>query len=324
MAGLNPDELEHLYTTALARGLADSAWDVVLHDGLGAHMALASGAAGTAADRLRARLLWLNAHPALREVDGPPLAVWLANALRVSEALPAGEVFGHLRAQVLGVDAEAAVPRAEPLPAQPWPLLWPCTDARLFGGREAEVAALAALLDGPDFLIALHAPSGFGKSSFLQAGLLPALQAAGRGAARDETPHLDGQRARLWRRLGRVGEAPSSDEAFVDALPPGTVLVLDQLEEVFKAGLPAAVVGLLQAGRRRAAVAGTPPVRFILSYREEFDGRVQRWLAGEVDPPLAPHSRTWRLPALKAAGFLPAITRPLAAPLSLQRPGRRG
>jgi diguanylate cyclase (GGDEF)-like protein len=191
----------------------------------------------------------------------------------------------------------------------PYPGLRPFRrdETDLFFGREAQIEAMLAKLESHHFL-AVVGVSGCGKSSLVQAGLLPALEA---GFLSDAGPD--------WRMaIMRPGEAPfkrlaealsqeaalgperGSDPtatAFLEAalrrghlglveavaethLPEGThlILVVDQFEEIFRYRRQAensndadAFVNLLLAS---AAVADTQstPIYVVITMRSDFIG----------------------------------------------------
>ena len=324
MARLEHDDIDAICAAAEGCGFLGRAWDAVLLDGMPTVAAqVPRGAADS--DTLYATLLWLNDHEALNGIDGPPLALWLANASRLAEG-PDGDVFRATRRRLIQ-PADAGAPAVEPFSPRPWPLLRPYTDARLFAGRDTDIRRLIAALDGA-VLLGLHAPSGFGKSSALQAGLLPALRTEGIPVARDDVPHEPGGLVRLARRLGLSVE-PRSPEALFDATrgaPP--VLVLDQFEEIFKTDDPGAqqrVAWLLAAVAAHVEVHQVAPARVVLSYREEYAGQVERWLADGIGaalgdkrsgypPDVIRHFAAHRLPAVGETdprAFADAISRPL-------------
>lgn len=69
-----------------------------------------------------------------------------------------------------------ATPAAPAWPAEPYPLLRPYTHPKMFAGRDLELDDVESKVQQPILLLCLHAPSGAGKSSLLQAGLLPRLR----------------------------------------------------------------------------------------------------------------------------------------------------
>jgi WD40 repeat protein len=178
-------------------------------------------------------------------------------------------------------------------PSCPWRGLLPydVEDGRWFAGRERLVVELVARLAGSP-LVAVVGDSGSGKSSLISAGLLAALA----------TDALPGSGS--WRRVVmRPGEHPMRELALT-ALdvpsPPGevgaalermlrgaddgagggtrcTVLVVDQLEEVWTAcGDPGERQAFLTALAELAA-APQSSVRLVLALRADFVGQ----LAGE-------------------------------------------
>ena len=88
-------------------------------------------------------------------------------------------------------------------------------DADWFFGRDREVADCLAIVAATGFL-AIVGASGSGKSSLARAGVAPTLRREGRPVA-----------------VVTPGHDP--DSAF-DGVAPGSVLVVDQLEELFVLG----------------------------------------------------------------------------------------
>ena len=89
-------------------------------------------------------------------------------------------------------------------------------DAEWFFGRSREVAECLAIVDGTGF-VAVVGASGCGKSSLARAGVAPALRRDGRDVA--------------------VVMPPPTGDVVLAAIPNGAVLVVDQLEELFVAGI---------------------------------------------------------------------------------------
>jgi sulfatase modifying factor 1 len=179
-------------------------------------------------------------------------------------------------------------------PERPWPLFLPYSHPDLFAGRDRELTELLERLGRPQPVLGLYAASGAGKSSLLQAGLVPALRHAGRAVALERHPDEPGLAARL---IGDLLESPAGPVALDDtdhatfverlltarrrALDSPPVLVLDQFESVLRGERRArAVVGTLLAAtvQRRPGVAGAP-CRWLLAYRWEFHGELVHWLA---------------------------------------------
>ncbi len=183
--------------------------------------------------------------------------------------------------------------RAQPtadLPEHPYPVLLPYHHPDLLKGRDAEISKLRRLLETQVPILGLSAPSGTGKSSLLLAGLVPRLRAAGVPVAVARHPAEAGLGASL---IGDLldGADPPDDldaRAFVDRLteveglagkPP--VLVLDPFEDVLRPEATAArrTLGLLMAtSLTRRAGRSSAPCRWLLAYRQEFDGRLRAWL----------------------------------------------
>ena len=114
----------------------------------------------------------------------------------------------------LGTDHEARLADA----FCPWKGLAPYgdRDADTFFGRDADIAACLARLEQSPLLV-VTGPSGSGKSSLVQAGLVPALRASGRDVE-VFTPGSDGALAMAAARSRGAGDA---------------LLVIDQFEETF-------------------------------------------------------------------------------------------
>jgi formylglycine-generating enzyme required for sulfatase activity len=104
--------------------------------------------------------------------------------IRVERGQPCGAPEVHeerITGRALGVGGAAGAPgRAwPPLPEEPYPSLrhYDRGDRALFAGRDDDVRRFAAVLDDPATrILVLHGESGVGKSSFLQAGVIPFLE----------------------------------------------------------------------------------------------------------------------------------------------------
>ena len=153
-------------------------------------------------------------------------------------------------------------------------------DARYFFGRSGEIRSAVAQLDSWP-LLAIVGPSGVGKSSFIHAGLIPAVRA---------TPGP-------WRVLEvRPGRAPLASLAAVTGVTvsladaPGQfgqalrdraakestkiLLVVDQLEELFTLSDDPAAREAFLAALLGAADDPSSPVRVVLSMRADFLDRL--------------------------------------------------
>lgn len=124
-----------------------------------------------------------------------------------------------LEQSILTQDPRLLVPQPRAGAAQcPWQGLkaYDVDDTERFFGRDADVAACLAILDRGSF-VALVGPSGSGKSSLLRAGVLATLRRRGHRVV-----------------LVTPGPQPmQSLSALAADAPPGTVLAVDQGEEVF-------------------------------------------------------------------------------------------
>jgi formylglycine-generating enzyme required for sulfatase activity len=190
-------------------------------------------------------------------------------------------------------------------------------DAQDFHGREAETDAVIERLR-TEGLVPIVGPSGVGKSSFINAGLVPRLRELG--------PHLvvtvrPGRRplASVVAALSQVGSTGVRDVLATVATAPGALvralrmlaaerrarvlLVIDQFEEVLTLGDPGEASALLEA----LSVTALPDeaCRVLLSFRSDFLGQ---FAATRLDACLA--ALTVVRPLSK-----PAIERAIIAPL---------
>jgi hypothetical protein len=174
-------------------------------------------------------------------------------------------------------------------------------DAKYFFGRSAEIrTALSQLEVWP--LLAVIGPSGVGKSSFVHAGLLPALRGPGdRGAAGGnwKIKMLRPGRAPLASLATVLDEAVDTGQAlapvaqgiaeqlrespglFGDLLRKGAtkkrhrvLIVVDQLEELFTLSDDDATRKMFLAALLAAADDPSAPVRVVLSMRADFLDRL--------------------------------------------------
>ena len=186
---------------------------------------------------------------------------WLEPAVRVSLSYPLLELTGER--------------------ATPYPGLAPYTeaDAELFFGREAEVEAVWARLRRRE-LLAIISPSGAGKTSFLRAGLLPALpdgwravvcQPAGapwRSLAQALVPELAGDHESL-RQLLRFEEPGIALSVLATWRRQHThvLLAVDQFEELFTQNSRDVQVRFAELLGRAAGEVG---VHVLLALRDDF------------------------------------------------------
>jgi len=171
-----------------------------------------------------------------------------------------------------------------PLPEEPYKALvaYEAHDRALFFGREREIEDLTALVHAHR-LVLLYGASGVGKTSLLQAGVIPRLEEAGPGYTvvnvRALTDPADAVCTALRRELP-AAELPAGDTSLVDfltatvrAIDRPLVVVIDQFEEFFIRLSPEfraefiAELGALYEARELL-------VKVVLSLREDYLARV--------------------------------------------------
>ena len=208
------------------------------------------------------------------------------------------------------------------LPAEPFRFLHPFSfaDAELFFGRNAAIRELHDLVTNADAprVVLLYGQSGAGKSSLLDAGVLPRLRApyAVAYARRDRQRGLLGTLIEaVVTLLPRTTTAPSatlSGETLrrawrdVEAANQGPlIVVLDQLEEAFTqpSGDPHELATFVDAVRLLMERPGAPSGRLVLGFRKEWLAEIKRQLdAQEIE---------WRgvfLRALDAESVVEVVT----------------
>ncbi len=217
--------------------------------------------------------------------------------------------------------------QAEALPVEPYRFLTPFTAATrgIFFGRDTDLQRFRETWEHPDrpALVLLTGASGVGKTSFLSARIIPALEDTGHRVVRIRgTARPLEQLARLAGRELRDLAANHSDPSLTaDSLPAlldslylverrPLAIVVDQLEEIFTQGsresgrsFQAELAGILSGADTR--------IRFILSLREDYLGATLRTLH---PLPVDQLARTLPLRPLDAADIAAA----------LEGPGREG
>jgi serine/threonine protein kinase len=177
------------------------------------------------------------------------------------------------------------------------------SDAGRFFGRSREIAAAALRIrDRP--IMAIAGPSGVGKSSFVRAGLVPALKAAGENwechvlrPGRNPLAALAGVTARLMQQdngegaanvaedveeqqfqLGKLREQPGHLGMVLRQRAKRTgrkvLLFVDQFEELYTLAGSAAERLAFTAALAGAADDATAPIRLVLSLRSDYLDRV--------------------------------------------------
>ncbi len=237
-------------------------------------------------------------------VDGALVAVMRSSLMREGQNV-AGTLYGCPIDLILQATGDLlpipdpcrglpGLPR-RPLPAAPFRYLdrFTATDAEIFFGRNREIRQARDIVTaggGPPVIL-LYGQSGAGKSSFLDAGLLPRLSATHtvsylrRDRERDLLATLTGGvRAQLTTR-GAAGTADGAEalrlawlEAEAAAGRP-LVVVVDQVEEVFTLPVHAGELTRFVTAVAGAFHASTPPRgRLILGFRKEWFAEVQKQL----------------------------------------------
>ncbi|MFJ4189393.1 trypsin-like peptidase domain-containing protein [Kitasatospora sp. NPDC089509] len=152
--------------------------------------------------------------------------------------------------------------------------------ARWFKGRKEAVRQVLEGLAGGRRVVVLLGPSGSGKSSLVQAGVLPAL-AQGRLPGSDRWrpvvvrpgPDLPTALAQAGL-LGAAGESAGADTSGVAGAAPGRreVLIVDQFEELLA---PSAGPQALEViARITAAIRSDAPLCVVLVMRDDFYSRL--------------------------------------------------
>ena len=204
-------------------------------------------------------------------------------------------------------------PTPEPMLRRPYRFLaaFAREDADLFYGRAWEIRRLQSLLPMARVLI-LHGASGTGKTSLLQAGLLPRLPPARYAVVQVRIVDDEPTRAIKAALLRAFGMAPRSlDLPLLDVLTAATaavgkavVVILDQFEELFLRFPPAVRQGLQQ--ELGACVAAPLAVHFVLALREDYLAPLAEFQ--DTIPTLLTH--TMRLTRLPVAQALDAVVEP--------------
>jgi formylglycine-generating enzyme required for sulfatase activity len=250
---------------------------------------------GEAADRLRAFR---------DELGTGRLASFFASEHELAELVTAAVVKWERRQPVevasvsingLGSIRLRETAPALPLPDAPYPLLQPYAHPAAFAGRDRELNELEQRVRAPQLVLCLHATSGAGKSSLLLAGLVPRLRAEGYPVSLDRHFGEPGLARRIVADLFDVPVAfDLSDDAatefarwLVEARtqagdkPP--VIVLDQVDDALRLAdggneALARLGPLMAATAQRLDGQRGYACRWVLCYRHEFHGVIDKWL----------------------------------------------
>jgi HEAT repeat protein len=189
------------------------------------------------------------------------------------------------RAQTKTVTSPISTPAdLRPLPGEPYKALvaYEAQDRALFFGRKEEIEELTALIHAHR-LVLLYGASGVGKTSLLQAGVIPRLEDADPGYTvinvRALIDPADAIRADLHRRLPDA-ELPAADMPLVDCLAAAVctidrplIVIIDQFEEFFIRLSPEFRAAFID-DLGRLCDARDLRVKVVLSLREDYLARV--------------------------------------------------
>jgi len=234
-------------------------------------------------------------------------------------------IWPWLRAGLLDHDVPSGVENDD---RSPWRGLAPlrAEDGGFYVGRERQVAEVADVI-GVQPLVVIVGPSGVGKTSFLQAGVLPALPEHWRSfAMRPGRSPLRALGAALASTTGdpyreqwqiETTDLASRPEALgerlrAEAIRRGAtcVLVVDAFEELFTLGCDDTERDAFVVALAAAASSTEDPVRIILAMRDDFlcraealeplRGRIGRSMQLLATPTAADLERIVTMPATRA------------------------
>jgi hypothetical protein len=142
------------------------------------------------------------------------------------------------------------------------------TDADIFFGRESELAGLGAAVVSAQIVL-LYAPSGSGKSSLINAGLIPAMRDDGFEVSQVRLNTLAPSNERV--RVDQLRDAIRESAGRSSADRP-SLLILDQFEEI--------IVALTYVELRALSetihdmMLENLLARIVISFREEYLARI--------------------------------------------------
>ncbi|MFN0253903.1 MAG: protein kinase domain-containing protein [Kofleriaceae bacterium] len=248
----------------------------------------AGGSKPMTADALRARLIDLETPLPSIATRAPTLSPELVTivdrclAMRATDRYSAGELLADLQAFL---QPRSILDHESPFRGL---AAFNEADAKYFFGRSTEIrSALARLEQAP--LLAVIGPSGVGKSSFVHAGLVPAIRASSDGwsvrVVRPGRTPLSNLANALADDPGRVteviGQLVTSPGLFGEALREEAartqgkiLLVVDQLEELFTLSSDPIQREAFLRAILAAADDSSAPVRIITSMRADFLDRL--------------------------------------------------
>jgi hypothetical protein len=142
------------------------------------------------------------------------------------------------------------------------------TDAEVFFGRNAELAALVAEVVSTQIVL-LYAPSGSGKSSLLGAGLIPNMRDDGFSVSRVRVNTLPSNV--MHTPVDLLTQAIPASAAESTTGDP-SLIILDQFEELLVAARYVELQALAETVYR--TMAEHPLARIVISFREEYLARI--------------------------------------------------
>lgn len=141
-------------------------------------------------------------------------------------------------------------------------------EAEVFFGRENELAALAAEVVSTQIVL-LYAASGSGKSSLINAGLIPVMRDEGFGVAQERLSTITSADWQLP--VDSLHEAIRESGSGSSPEQP-SLLVLDQFEEIVMAASYEELRALSKI--IYSTMARNPLARIVISFREEYLARI--------------------------------------------------
>jgi len=229
-------------------------------------------------------------------VDGALVGVFRSSLMREGQFNVAGTLYACPVETILARCADLlpipdpcrglpGLPR-QPLPPAPYRFLerFTSSDAEIFFGRNREIRDLYDRVTANDSasIVLLYGQSGAGKSSFLDAGLLPRL------ASSHATLYVRRDRSKGLLRTVLEALAQAFPSAPADTLASAwkgiesatsrpLVVILDQVEETFTLPAePTEVEDLVAAVKVLVTSSARPQGRLVLGFRKEWLGEIQK------------------------------------------------